>query len=77
MYIEYNSPCSTTSVFVLCRAAEKSSAHDEYYYLFLKKLCLVLTDLGKQVCALWVGLFCAAMHTVKWTIAWLGSKTDI
>ncbi|XP_065943324.1 exportin-5 [Magallana gigas] len=34
-------------------AAEKSSAHDEYYYLFLKKLCLVLTDLGKQVCALW------------------------
>ncbi|XP_061183399.1 exportin-5-like [Saccostrea echinata] len=34
-------------------AAEKSSAHDEYYYLFLKKLCLVLIDLGKQVCALW------------------------
>ncbi|XP_056022649.1 exportin-5-like [Ostrea edulis] len=34
-------------------AAEKSSAHDEYYYLFLKKLSLVLTDLGKQVCALW------------------------
>lgn len=63
--------------FVLCRAAEKSSAHDEYYYLFLKKLCLVLTDLGKQVCALWVCIFCVIkLVTMKQSLALLGSKAD-
>ncbi|XP_046567749.1 LOW QUALITY PROTEIN: exportin-5-like [Haliotis rubra] len=33
-------------------AAEKSS-RDEYYYLFLKRLCQVLTETGKQLCVLW------------------------
>ncbi|KAL5008996.1 hypothetical protein ScPMuIL_014577 [Solemya velum] len=33
-------------------AAEQSS-QDEYYYLFLKRLCQVLTEIGKQLCALW------------------------
>ncbi|XP_033734576.1 exportin-5-like [Pecten maximus] len=32
--------------------AEQSS-HNEYYYLFLKRLCQVLTELGKQLCAMW------------------------
>ncbi|XP_021379972.1 exportin-5-like [Mizuhopecten yessoensis] len=33
-------------------AAEQAS-HNEYYYLFLKRLCQVLTELGKQLCAMW------------------------
>ncbi|KAK3595986.1 hypothetical protein CHS0354_032501 [Potamilus streckersoni] len=33
-------------------AAEKESK-DEYYYLFLKRLCQVLTEIGKQLSALW------------------------
>ncbi|KAJ8309299.1 hypothetical protein KUTeg_014173 [Tegillarca granosa] len=27
---------------------------DEYYYLFLKRLCQVLIELGKQLCAMWM-----------------------
>lgn len=35
------------------RTAEQVSL-DEYYYLFLKRLCQVLIELGKQLCAMWV-----------------------
>lgn len=30
-----------------------NSSEDERYYLFLKRLCQVLTEIGKQLCALW------------------------
>ncbi|KAK3092966.1 hypothetical protein FSP39_009455 [Pinctada imbricata] len=36
--------------------AEAASSTDEYYYLFLKKLCLLLVELGKQLAALWGNL---------------------
>jgi hypothetical protein len=38
--------------YVLSAANHESK--DEYYYLFLKRLCQVLIELGKQLCALWV-----------------------
>lgn len=33
--------------------AADHESKDEYYYLFLKRLCQVLIELGKQLCALW------------------------
>ncbi|XP_064601794.1 LOW QUALITY PROTEIN: exportin-5-like [Liolophura sinensis] len=38
---------------ILNAAGSASSSLDEYYYLFLKKLCQVLTEIGKQLCAVW------------------------
>ena len=35
-------------------SAANHESKDEYYYLFLKRLCQVLIELGKQLCALWV-----------------------
>ena len=34
-------------------SAANHESKDEYYYLFLKRLCQVLIELGKQLCALW------------------------
>ena len=37
------------------REAEKASKND-HYYLFLKRLCQILVEMGKQLCLLWVRL---------------------
>ncbi|ESO90188.1 hypothetical protein LOTGIDRAFT_192362 [Lottia gigantea] len=41
-----------STILTAAIAAEKSSL-DEYYYLFLKRLCQVLTEIGKQLAVLW------------------------
>ncbi|KAK6181164.1 hypothetical protein SNE40_009086 [Patella caerulea] len=41
-----------STILTAAIAAEKASL-DEYYYLFLKRLCQVLTEIGKQLVALW------------------------
>ncbi len=47
---------SLTSSF--CYRLACSVGVNEENYVFLKKLCQVLTGLGGQLCALWVSCYC-------------------
>ena len=50
--------CANTvnmSVFHPVYRAAEAASKDEHFYLFLKRLCQVITELGKTLHALWVG----------------------
>ncbi|XP_076464074.1 exportin-5-like [Babylonia areolata] len=46
------SPLAMKAILDAAEAASRN-LQDEHHYLFLKRLCQVLTEIGRQLCALW------------------------
>jgi hypothetical protein len=53
---------------ILFARAAARNLQDEHHYLFLKQLCQVLTEIGRQLCNLWVSSACVLsyFYSIKW-----------